>query len=68
MVRPKGRMIQRNLSPKAAYMGDGDPAKPKLRRSHSLGDGPISVNSVIPIGICRVGICVEGKDHGEYLR
>jgi hypothetical protein len=68
MVRPKGGVIQCNLSPKAAHMGDGDPAKSKLRRGHSVGDGPISVISVISVGICRVGICVEGEDHGEYLR
>jgi hypothetical protein len=62
MVRPKGAMIQRNLSPMAAYVGDRDPAKSELRKGHSLGDRPI------PVWICWVGFCVEGEDHGKYLR
>jgi hypothetical protein len=64
VVCPKGAMIQRNESPKAAHMGDGDPAKPELRKGHSLGNN----NTVPPVRICRrVGFCMEGEDRGEYL-
>jgi hypothetical protein len=56
-------MIQRDVSPKAAHMGDGDPAKFELRKGHSLGN-----NNIIPVGIRRVGFCMEGEDHGKYLR
>jgi hypothetical protein len=66
MVCPKGGVIQRNVSPKAAHMGDGDPAKSELRKGHSLGNNNTSF--LISVGICRVGFCMEGEDHGEYFR
>jgi len=55
-------MIQRNQSPKAAHMGDGDPAKFELRKGHSPGN-----NNPNTVRICRISFYMEGEDHGKYL-
>jgi len=60
-MRPKGAIVQCDLSPKAAHVGYGDPAQSELRNGHPPG------NNLIPCRICWVGIGVEGEYYGKYL-
>lgn len=60
-MRPKSTIVQRELSPKAAHVGNGDPAKSKL------GNGHLPGNNLIPRGIRRIDGGVEREYYDKYL-